>query len=64
MINVESAAELDRVELIAKELGKVARISIRVNPNIDPQTHPYIQQDCMKINSESILIRQKNVYSM
>jgi diaminopimelate decarboxylase len=42
MINVESAAELDRVELIAKELGKVARISIRVNPNIDPQTHPYI----------------------
>ena len=42
MINVESDAELNRVETIAKELGKVARISIRVNPNIDPQTHPYI----------------------
>ena len=42
MINVESAAELDRVEIIAKELNVVARISIRVNPNIDPQTHPYI----------------------
>ena len=42
MINVESAAELDRVEIIAKELGKMARISIRVNPNIDPKTHPYI----------------------
>lgn len=42
MINVESAAELDRVEIIAKELDKVARISIRVNPNIDPKTHPYI----------------------
>ena len=42
MINVESAAELDRVEIIAKELNKVARISIRVNPNIDPKTHPYI----------------------
>ena len=41
-INVESSAELDRVELIAKEMGKVARISIRVNPNIDPKTHPYI----------------------
>ncbi len=41
-INVESAAELERVELIAKELGKVSRISIRVNPNIDPKTHPYI----------------------
>ena len=42
MINVESDAELSRVETIAKELNKVARISIRVNPNIDPQTHPYI----------------------
>jgi diaminopimelate decarboxylase len=42
MINVESEAELKRVEVIAKELGKVARISIRVNPNIDPKTHPYI----------------------
>ncbi|MBA3024902.1 MAG: diaminopimelate decarboxylase [Sulfurimonas sp.] len=41
-INVESEAELGRVELIAKELNAVSRISIRVNPNIDPQTHPYI----------------------
>jgi diaminopimelate decarboxylase len=42
MINVESDAELSRVELIAKELDKQARISIRVNPNVDPKTHPYI----------------------
>jgi len=42
MINLESEAEMKRVEMIAKELGKEARISIRVNPNIDPQTHPYI----------------------
>ena len=42
LINVESAAELNKVETIAKELNKVARISIRVNPNIDPKTHPYI----------------------
>jgi len=41
-INVESAAELERVAMIAKELDKVSRISIRVNPNIDPKTHPYI----------------------
>ena len=41
-INVESEAELKRVELIAKEMGVVARISVRVNPNIDPKTHPYI----------------------
>ena len=41
-INVESEAELKRVELIAKELATQCRISVRVNPNIDPQTHPYI----------------------
>ena len=41
-INVESEAELGRVEMIAKALGTVARISVRVNPNIDPKTHPYI----------------------
>lgn len=41
-INVESEAELGRVETIARELGKEARISVRVNPNIDPKTHPYI----------------------
>lgn len=41
-INVESEAELGRVALVAKELGKQSRISIRVNPNIDPKTHPYI----------------------
>ena len=42
MINVESHAELLRIEQIAQNLGKKARISIRVNPNIDPKTHPYI----------------------
>ncbi len=42
LLNLESEAEMKRVEMIAKELGKEARISIRVNPNIDPQTHPYI----------------------
>ncbi len=41
-INVESEAELHRVEMIAKDMGKVSRISVRVNPNIDPKTHPYI----------------------
>ncbi|MEF3191380.1 MAG: diaminopimelate decarboxylase [Campylobacterales bacterium] len=41
-LNLESEAEMHRVEAIAQELGLKARISIRVNPNIDPQTHPYI----------------------
>lgn len=41
-INVESESELNRVEMMAREVGKIARISVRVNPNIDPKTHPYI----------------------
>ena len=41
-VNVESKSELLRVEAIAKKLNIQARISIRVNPNIDPKTHPYI----------------------
>jgi len=42
LINLESEAEMKRVETIAKELDVEARISIRVNPNVDPKTHPYI----------------------
>ena len=41
-INLESDAEVQRVEIIAQELNITARISVRVNPNIDAKTHPYI----------------------
>ena len=40
--NVESQAELLVINEIAGEMGKVAPISLRVNPNVDAQTHPYI----------------------
>jgi len=40
--NVESEAELYRIQNTAKRLNKKASISIRVNPNVDPKTHPYI----------------------
>jgi diaminopimelate decarboxylase len=40
--NVESESELRRLDRSAKELGKIAPISLRVNPDIDAQTHPYI----------------------
>ncbi|MFA6036527.1 MAG: diaminopimelate decarboxylase [Legionellales bacterium] len=40
--NVESAPELDKIQMIAKRLNKPASISIRVNPNVDAKTHPYI----------------------
>lgn len=40
--NVESAAELERLNAVAGELGKRAPIALRVNPDVDPKTHPYI----------------------
>ncbi|HUH36912.1 MAG TPA: diaminopimelate decarboxylase, partial [Spongiibacteraceae bacterium] len=40
--NVESRAELERIDAIAAELGRRAPVSIRVNPDVDAQTHPYI----------------------
>ena len=40
--NVESAAELELLNLVAGEQDKVARIAIRVNPDVDADTHPYI----------------------
>ena len=40
--NVESEAELDTLSGVALDMQRVAPISIRVNPNVDPQTHPYI----------------------
>ena len=40
--NVESEAELDVLNEMALSLGKIAPVSIRVNPNVDPKTHPYI----------------------
>jgi diaminopimelate decarboxylase len=40
--NVESEAELYRINSVAQELNKIAPISLRVNPNVDAGTHPYI----------------------
>ncbi|ORU92638.1 MAG: diaminopimelate decarboxylase [Cycloclasticus sp. symbiont of Bathymodiolus heckerae] len=40
--NIEVSTEIDRINDIAGELGVIANISIRVNPDVDAQTHPYI----------------------
>ena len=40
--NLESAAELEVLDRVAGELGRVAPISVRGNPDVDAQTHPYI----------------------
>jgi diaminopimelate decarboxylase len=40
--NVESTAELERLNQVAGELGVIAPVSLRVNPDVDAKTHPYI----------------------
>ncbi|WP_404415502.1 diaminopimelate decarboxylase [Marinospirillum sp.] len=40
--NVESVPELERLERIAEEMAVTAPVSLRVNPDVDPKTHPYI----------------------
>jgi diaminopimelate decarboxylase len=41
-INAESAGELDRIAASARAQGRVARVAVRVNPDIDPKSHPHI----------------------
>lgn len=48
MFNVESFEELDTIEAVASSLNKTARIAFRVNPNVDPKTHPYISTGLKK----------------
>ncbi|MGD9835723.1 MAG: diaminopimelate decarboxylase, partial [Piscinibacter sp.] len=40
--NVESESELELLSQVARQAGRSARISLRVNPDVDPKTHPYI----------------------
>ena len=40
--NMESIPEIDRIQKVATRLGKVAPVSLRVNPDVDAKTHPYI----------------------
>jgi len=48
MFNVESAQELELINQVAAEKGVRARIALRVNPDVDPQTHPYISTGLKK----------------
>ncbi|WP_394753484.1 diaminopimelate decarboxylase [Crenothrix sp.] len=40
--NIEVSGELDRINLLAEQLGVIANVSFRVNPDVDAKTHPYI----------------------
>lgn len=57
--NVESYAELDRIEKVAAQLGVKAPISLRVNPDVDANTHPYIstglKENKFGIQSDAVL---------
>ena len=62
--NVESIAELRRISQVAHSLQQTARISIRVNPDIDAKTHPYISTG-LKENKFGIDIKQAfDVYQL
>ena len=58
--NVESAPELERINEVAMEMGLRAPISIRVNPDVDAQTHPYISTG-LKENKFGIAIEQAEI---
>lgn len=51
--NVESLPELDRLNDVAQRLGKIAPISLRINPDVDAKTHPYISTG-LKVNKFGI----------
>ncbi|MGH7859159.1 MAG: diaminopimelate decarboxylase, partial [Candidatus Binatia bacterium] len=55
--NVESSPELDVLDAVAGEVGRRAPITIRVNPDVDPKTHPYISTG-MKKSKFGIEIRR------
>lgn len=60
--NVESEAELERLSAVAVEMGKIAPVSLRVNPDVDAGTHPYISTG-LKENKFGIAIAEaKAVY--
>jgi diaminopimelate decarboxylase len=48
MFNVESQAELDHISAVAVRLGTKAPVALRVNPDVDPKTHPYISTGMKK----------------
>jgi len=55
--NVESSAELEQLERVARELAMVAPVSLRVNPDVDARTHPYISTG-LKDNKFGIAIEE------
>lgn len=64
MFNAESSQELEKIDEIAGRMGKKAPISLRVNPDIDPKTHPYISTGLKKNKFGIDILRAPLVYRM
>ncbi len=68
MFNVESLAELELINQRANALGKTASVAIRVNPDVDPKTHPYIstglKENKFGIDTETALKAYKIAHEM
>ncbi|MGC8853035.1 MAG: diaminopimelate decarboxylase [Hydrogenobacter sp.] len=62
MFNVESRMELEVLDQIAERMGKKVRIAIRVNPDVDPKTHPYISTGMKKSKFGVDIKRAKEEY--
>lgn len=62
--NVESIPELHRINEVAGKIGKIAPISLRVNPDVDAKTHPYISTG-LKENKFGVSVQQaREVYRL
>jgi len=67
-INIESAAELDRLQHIAAQLDTNAKIAVRVNPDVDAQTHEYIstglKENKFGVNNDTAIVLYQQILTM
>jgi diaminopimelate decarboxylase len=64
MFNVESTQELEKINHTAKSMGKTARVSLRINPDVDPKTHPYISTGLEKNKFGLDVQQSKTTYEL
>ena len=62
--NVESIAELHRINEVAAKIGKIAPISLRVNPDVDAHTHPYISTGLKENKFGISVLEAREVYRL
>ncbi len=63
MFNVESEEEMYNINKVAQKNNKIARVALRVNPNVDPKTHPYISTGLKKSKFGIDITKAKEEYA-